>query len=193
MSRRFRPTPEADTQTVLEIAREIESLDRVPVPTAAELAERRQRDAEYERRRRERDRIAAAEREQAEREELAEQERLAQEQRRAARFAAAEQARAAMAERQRQMQEVSERRRLGALANEWSVFKAEVGRAQAAQRREDYVRDLQATISNVTQLLSPPPAPVEQVYVSPPDAPSGRLGDPNFDPSEMGKAAIRWR
>jgi hypothetical protein len=192
MRKRFTPTPEADSQTVLEIAREIENCNRVTPPSAVELAERQRRDREAERRRRERDRIAEEERVREAQERNRIEQEKAERERRAAQLRIAEEAKASMAERQRQQQAAEERRRLSQLHQEWASFKFQATQAQREQQRQAYFDDLQQTITNVTQLFSPPREPVEQSYV-PPDEKSPRLGDPNWDPVEMGKAAIRWR
>ena len=193
MRKRFRPTPEADSLVVLDIVDQIKNIDRVAPPTAAELAARQERDRERERRRRERDRIAAAEREQAEREEAAEQERLAQEQRRAARIAAAEQAKAAMAEQQKQRQAADDRRKLSGIVQEWTGFKANIQQAWVEQQHEIRFQEMQRTIDTVTRMINPPPDPEPLPDYAPPDAPSPRLGDPNWDVVEMGRKALRWR
>jgi hypothetical protein len=61
---------------------------------------------------------------------------------------------------------------------------------QIARQHDEFVADFQRTIDNLSRSLNPPPEPP---YIPPPDEKSGRLGDPNFDPAEMGKAAVRWR
>jgi hypothetical protein len=193
MAKRFRELPDSDSQTVLQIVDEIENVDRVAPPTVAERAERQQRDYEAERRRRERDRIAAEEfaRENQERRRRAQEK--AERERRAAQLRIAEEAKASMAERQRQQQATLERHRLSSLVQEWRDFRGGLQQMQAAQQRENYFNDLQATINNVTQLLSPPPEPEPPPVYDSPDQKSARMGDPNWDPSEMGKAAVRWR
>jgi hypothetical protein len=193
MRKRFRPTPEADALVVLEIAREIENIDRISAPNAAERAERQRHDHEAERRRRERDRVAAEEwaRKNQERR-RAEQEREAQEQR-AARAAAAEQARAEMAAQQQRNQEAAERRRLFQLEREWGMFKAQAAQAKFIQQRDEYFAGMQQSLENLSRMISPPPNPEPLPDYAPPDEKSARMGDPNWDPSEMGKAAIRWR
>jgi hypothetical protein len=161
--KRFSPSPEVDAQTVLEIVNEITNLGRVSPPTAAERAERQQRDREHARRRRERDRIAEEERARKSQERrIAEQEKAEQE-RRAARAAAAEQARTAMAERQRQQQAAAERRQLSQLQHEWATFKFHAAQAQREQQREAYFQDLQGVIDGLGRVFNPPPPPEPQI------------------------------
>jgi hypothetical protein len=177
MPKRFKPTPEADAMVVLGIVDEIENIGRITPPTAAELAERHQRDLDREHRRREREAAAERAAAEAEQKELAELERQAKEQRHAARMAVAERAKAAMAEQQRQRQAADERRRLSQLQHEWSSFKAATAQAQLERAREHYVNDMQQTINNLTLAFNPPPPPEPQiVYIEvEPDTAWGQL------------------
>jgi hypothetical protein len=192
MAKRFRELPEADSQTVLEIVDEITNIGRVSPPTAAERAERQERERLRERRRRERDRVAAEEwaRKNQERRRV-EQERGEQE-RRAARIRAAEEAKAAMAAQQQRNQEAAERRQLSQLQHEWATFKFHAAQAQREQQREAAYQEMQQSLENLSRMINPPPEP-EPPYISPPDEQgTPRLGYSDFNP-ELMKQPQRWR
>jgi hypothetical protein len=184
---------EVDSRAAQNVADEITSFGRIAPPTAAERAQRQQRDHEHDRQRRERERRRRERDRRAEELEAESERKRRQEQEQQQRRAAAEQARATMAVQQQRNQEAAEQRRLSQLEHEWGVFKFHATQAQIEQRRENYFNDLQATINNVTQLINPPPEPEPLPVYDPPDEKSARMGDPNWDPAEMGKAAIRWR